>query len=109
MTNSQRRPFVAGNWKMNGNDELVDLFCSELAYNPAVDIVICPPAVYLSKLSQAEFSIGAQNVSEFASGAHTGEISLSMIVDTGCKYVILGHSERREGHGETNEVVGSKF
>ena len=93
---------------MNGSNELVELFSSSLASNPAVDIVICPPAVYLSKLSQAEFEIGAQNVSEFASGAHTGEISLGMVAEAGCKYVIVGHSERREGHAETNEIVARK-
>jgi triosephosphate isomerase len=108
MKNSQRKPFVAGNWKMNGSNELVESFCSALAPNSAVDIVICPPAVYLAKFSHAEFAIGAQNVSEFASGAHTGEISLSMIAEAGCKYVILGHSERREGHNESNEIVARK-
>ncbi|AEP30176.1 triose-phosphate isomerase [Brumicola nitratireducens] len=108
MTNSKRRPFVAGNWKMNGSNELVDSFSLKLASNPAVDVVICPPAVYLSKFSHAEFDIGAQNASEFASGAHTGEISLGMISEAGCKYVILGHSERREGHAESNEIVARK-
>ncbi len=108
MINSQRKPFVAGNWKMNGSNELVESFCSNLASSPAVDVVICPPAVYLSKFSHAEFAVGAQNASEFAAGAHTGEISLSMIAEAGCKYVILGHSERREGHNESNEVVARK-
>jgi triosephosphate isomerase len=108
MTNSQRKPFVAGNWKMNGSNELVESFCSALAQNSGVDIVICPPAVYLSKFSHAEFAIGAQNASEFAHGAHTGEISLSMIAESGCTYVILGHSERREGHNESNQVVARK-
>ena len=93
---------------MNGSNELVESFCSALAPNSAVDIVICPPAVYLSKFSHAEFAICAQNVSEFASGAHTGEISLIMIAEAGCKYVILGHSERREGHNESNEIVARK-
>lgn len=105
---SQRKPFVAGNWKMNGSNELVTSFTSELASNQDVDIVICPPAVYLSKFSQADFSIGAQNASEFASGAHTGEVSLSMLAEVGCEYVILGHSERREGHNESNEMVARK-
>jgi triosephosphate isomerase len=108
MTGSQRKPFVAGNWKMNGSNELVESFCSKLASNSAVDIVICPPAVYLSKFNQAEFAIGAQNTSEFASGAHTGEVSLSMVTEAGCKYVIVGHSERREAHYESNEVVARK-
>jgi triosephosphate isomerase len=108
MTGSQRKPFVAGNWKMNGSNELVRSFCSKLASNPAVDIVICPPAVYLSKFNQAEFAIGAQNASEFASGAHTGEVSLTMIAEAGCRYVIVGHSERREAYYESNDVVARK-
>jgi triosephosphate isomerase len=108
VTDSKRKPFVAGNWKMNGSDELVALFTSKLTADPKVDIVICPPAVYLSQFSQAEFEVGAQNASEFSSGAHTGEISLSMIAEAGCKYVILGHSERREGHAESNELVARK-
>jgi triosephosphate isomerase len=105
MKDSRRKPFVAGNWKMNGSNELVESFVSNLALNSDVDIVICPPAVYLSKLSSASFGVGAQNASEFASGAHTGELSLSMIAESGCKYVILGHSERRENHAESNELV----
>jgi triosephosphate isomerase len=108
MTDSQRKPFVAGNWKMNGSNDLVQSFTSKLASNSAVDIVICPPAVYLSAFKQASFSIGAQNASEFTSGAHTGELSLSMIAEAGCNYVILGHSERREGHNESNELVARK-
>lgn len=108
MTDHQRKPFVAGNWKMNGNSELVDSFIAQLASNSAVDIVICPPAVYLGNFANAQFAIGAQNASEFTSGAHTGEISLGMIAESGCKYVILGHSERRENHAETNDLVARK-
>lgn len=108
MTNSKRKPFVAGNWKMNGSNDLVASFVAKMALNPEVDIVICPPAVYLSKFSDANFAVGAQNASEFDSGAHTGEISLDMIVESGCKYVILGHSECRENHAESNELIARK-
>ena len=82
---------------------------SELAY----DILVCPPAVYLhdavTNASDTPIAIGAQNMSQFDAGAHTGELALSMLVEVGCKYVLLGHSERRELYSETDQQVAEKF
>lgn len=79
------------------------------------DILICPPAPYLAQANeqassyQVDIAIGAQNVSPHESGAYTGEVSLPMLSDLGCRYVLLGHSERREYYGETDQVVADKF
>lgn len=79
----------------------------------AYDIVVCPPAAYLSKAVAASDSlpieIGAQNVSQHSEGAYTGEVSLAMLTELGCKYVLIGHSERRELYGETDQDVAEKF
>ncbi len=108
MSNNNRKPFVAGNWKMNGNKALVSDFLTNLPANNSVDVVICPPSLYLSSFDNAAFALGAQNVSEYTSGAHTGETSLAMLSELECTYVIVGHSERRENHGESNDIVASK-
>lgn len=106
---STRRPIVAGNWKMNGNKPLVHLLEDKLG---SVDlthlkVVVCPPFPYLG-LFGSTVALGAQNMSLFDSGAHTGEISAAMLNESGCQYVILGHSERRAEHAETNEIVAVK-
>nr|WP_220100104.1 triose-phosphate isomerase [Alteromonas antoniana] len=105
-----RKPLVAGNWKMNGNKALVAEFINALNADDAngVDVVVCPPAIYLSALSAGRFAIGAQDVSALDQGAHTGDISVDMLSEVGCKYVIVGHSERREDHGETSDSVAEK-
>ncbi|MBF7072638.1 triose-phosphate isomerase [Glaciecola sp. MH2013] len=108
MNNKIRKPLVAGNWKMNGNNELVRDFVKCLEKTSDVDVVICPPSCYLTAFEQAQFSLGAQNVSSFTSGAHTGELSTSMLKECKVSYVIVGHSERRENHGEANDIVASK-
>ena len=120
-----RRFLVAGNWKMHGSLEMAtDLISGvsrraldaarlseqkELAY----DILVCPPSVYLGHaVSIAEsqpISVGAQNVSQFASGAYTGESSLSMLQEIGCEYVLIGHSERRHLFGESDQWVADKY
>lgn len=78
-----------------------------------VDIAVCPPAVYLGELGKAlhatNIGLGAQNVNSKAEGAYTGEISCSMLRDVGCRYVILGHSERRAIYGETDSMVNEKL
>jgi triosephosphate isomerase len=78
-----------------------------------VDIAVCPPAVYLGELGKAlhatNIGLGAQNVNSKAEGAYTGEISCSMLKDVGCRYVILGHSERRAIYGETDSMVNEKL
>ncbi len=111
-----RTALVAGNWKMNGDSGFISELMTGLKTGvPAsgVEVLVCPPSVYLSQVkAQAEGSVialGAQNVSEQKSGAFTGEISLSMLQDLGCEYVILGHSERRSIYAETDELVAQKF
>ncbi len=102
---------VAGNWKMNGDAQLVDHFLeglSHASFPAAVEVVLCPPAVYLGSFGDAAARIGAQNCSSEASGAFTGELSVEMLQDVGCKYVLVGHSERRALFGETDSVVAQK-
>lgn len=110
-----RRKLVAGNWKMNGsltaNASLLAGIKAGLQ-QPACDIAVCAPAPYLAQC-QAELvgsgiAWGAQDVSVHASGAYTGEVSASMLLDFGSTYAIVGHSERRAYHGESSELVAQK-
>ncbi len=110
-----RRMMVAGNWKMHGTramaGELVDAIAS--ADHDSIDVAVFPPAVYLAKLVSTHGStgvlIGAQDVSAHAEGAYTGEISAAMLCDVGCTHVLVGHSERRQYHSESNQLVAEKF
>lgn len=110
-----RRPFVAGNWKMNmtrqSSIDLAKALASECSAD--IDVAVCPPSVYLDAVGQvingSKIELGAQDVYHEASGAYTGEISTDMILDVGCKYVILGHSERRNILGESNAEVNEKL
>lgn len=120
-----RRFLVAGNWKMHGSSkmttELISGIVNSVYENAAngellYDVLVCPPAPYLSQAVNAvdsdknpDFFVGAQDVSPFEKGAYTGEISLPMLADLGCKYALLGHSERRHVFGETNDSVAEKF
>ena len=120
-----RRFLVAGNWKMHGSSkmttELISGITSSVYENAAngelsYDILVCPPAPYLSQAvntvggnKNPHVFVGAQDVSPFEKGAYTGEISLPMLADLGCKYALLGHSERRHVFGETNDSVAEKF
>lgn len=108
---------VAGNWKMNGsnaaNAELVDGILAGLPASDSVHLLICPPFPYLAavaeKVTGTRLALGAQNVSQHESGAYTGEVAPSMLRDTGCSHVIIGHSERRAMFGETSDIVAAKF
>ena len=108
---------VAGNWKMNGsnaaNAELVDGIIAGMPQSDTVSLLVCPPFPYLAtmadQLSGTGIALGAQNVSEHAAGAFTGETAPSMLSDVGCTYVIVGHSERRAIMGESSETVAAKF
>ena len=112
-----RRPFVAGNWKMNSNtataNDLAVTVCARVDDFSSVDVALCPPFVYLSAVAAALGSspvvLGAQNVSEFDSGAHTGEIAPDMLRDVGCRLVLVGHSERRALYAESDRQVAAKF
>jgi triosephosphate isomerase len=105
----ERQPFVAGNWKMNGSLSLVADFNKKLAEVKCdAQVVVCAPSVLLHGFEKVGFSIGAQNVSHLDNGAHTGELSVEMLKEAGCDYVIVGHSERREDQGESNALVAQK-
>ncbi|WP_371193360.1 triose-phosphate isomerase [Glaciecola sp. SC05] len=103
-----RKKMVAGNWKMNGNRALLEQFKQHLIVPDNTDVVLCPPAVYLANAVGSHYKVGAQNISEHEKGAHTGDISCSMLNDLAVHYVILGHSERRQDHNESNELVAQK-
>ncbi len=112
-----RKPIIAGNWKLNLNSkeavELVTLLKREVADITDVDIVVCPIFTVLSDahdvIGETNIGLGAQNVYWEDSGAFTGEISAPMIKDIGAQYVIIGHSERRQYFGETNETVNKRI
>lgn len=112
-----RTPLVAGNWKMNGSlasvRELLAGLKAGIAEVKMADVAVCPPAVFIpevqAQLSGTPIAWGGQDVSVHESGAYTGEIAGSMLTDFGCKYVIIGHSERRTYHGETDMQVAEKF
>lgn len=108
-----RRPLVAANWKMNGsraaNADWLKAFAPRQA-SMACEVVICAPAVYLASLVTAAsgIDVGAQDVSERSPGAYTGDVAATMLVDIGCRWVIVGHSERRQLHAESDETVAAK-
>ena len=112
-----RKPFIAGNWKMNKNIkeaiELVTNLQRQLGEIEGVDIVVCPTATALSEIGDilidSNIKLGAQNVYWQESGAFTGEVGPLMLKDVGCKYIIIGHSERRKYFGETDETVNKKI
>lgn len=109
-----RRKLAAGNWKMNGmSAELEELSTLARMYPaPTVDVLICPPATLLhravSTVQATDIQVGGQDCHANTSGAHTGDISAGMLLDAGASAVILGHSERREDHGEQNEDIRAK-
>jgi triosephosphate isomerase len=111
-----RQAMVAGNWKMNGSsgdvEELVGGIKAGLD-GVSAEVAVCPPFVYIpavaTAISGTPIKLGAQNMSEQASGAYTGEVAGPMLKDVGCDYVILGHSERRTLYGETDEIVAAKY
>lgn len=110
-----RQPLIAGNWKMHGTQTSANNLLTALVNGIQVNHVewaVFPPFVHLfqceSVLSQTAIAFGAQNVSEFLDGAYTGEISATMLKELGCRYVIIGHSERRYLFHETNQQIYQK-
>ena len=110
-----RQPLVAGNWKMNGSRSMAEALArtvNEGAKTLGCEVVLCPPAAYLSTvgplLTKPGVGLGAQDCSEHDSGAYTGEHATSMLDDLGCTYVIIGHSERRQMFGDSDERVVEK-
>jgi triosephosphate isomerase len=109
-----RRRLAAGNWKMNGTAaslaEVEALLQAHLS--PRVEVLLCPPATLLAQMNwkkgQHPLQLGAQDCQAAASGAHTGDLSAAMLKDAGAAYVIVGHSERRTNHHETDEQVAAK-
>jgi triosephosphate isomerase len=116
MTHPARRPLIAGNWKMNGlraSESELQALLRDLTEAPAAaDVVVCPPATLLSafamRASGLGVAIGGQDCHAAPSGAHTGDMSAEMLADAGASYVIVGHSERRADHGETDAAVRAK-
>ena len=116
-----RKPLIAGNWKMNLNHLEAIAVTQKLAYSledrdfDAVEVVILPPFTDLRSVQtlvdgdRLRIIYGAQDISTAASGAYTGEISGSMLAKIGCTYVVIGHSERRANHNETDDVVNAKI
>ena len=99
---------IAGNWKMNGSRDALKTMINALQdINSENTIILCVPYTMLG-LDGGRISMGAQDVSQHDHGAYTGEVSAQMIAATGAKYVIVGHSERRQYHGETNDIVRQK-
>jgi triosephosphate isomerase len=114
----KRTPFIAGNWKMNPTKlddavALAEAVKAGVAGAQDVHVAVCPPSIYLNRIDQAlnnsPIGVGAQNMHWADSGAYTGELSGAMLIDAGCTHVILGHSERRHGMGETDEQVNKKL
>jgi triosephosphate isomerase (TIM) len=111
-----RRKLIAGNWKMNTDRASAVALAKGVAARvgevPNVDLLVCPPSVYLAPVAEAlagsKVALGAQNMYHEANGAFTGEISATMLLDLGAKYVILGHSERRHILGETDDAINKK-
>lgn len=112
-----RLPLIAANWKMNGRLEtirpLVQNILAGLQSNVTAEVAICSPFVYLDILRQllagSNVALGAQNISQYESGAYTGEVSAAMLLDFNCRFVIVGHSERRTLFGEKDTLVAEKF
>ncbi len=115
------KKLIAGNWKMNGSSDEARALVSDIVNKLAVDddilaradVLVCPPALYIHDVRHALYgfpsvTFGAQDVSEHEGGAFTGDLSAGMLKDTGCSYVIIGHSERRQYHEESNEQVAKK-
>src|SRR3954451_23143139 len=121
MAKSKRQPLMAGNWKMNLNHLEAIALVQKLAFTlapedyEAVEVVVLPPYTDLRSVQtmvdgdKLLIKYGAQDVSEHDNGAYTGDISAAMLAKLGCAYVVIGHSERRQYHAETDELINAKI
>lgn len=113
---ARRRPIVAANWKMHGDAESLTALATRIVeqtrQSQACDVVVAPPFPYLipvaERLAESGVALAAQDMSANEAGAHTGDVAASMLVDLGCRYVIVGHSERRVHHAESDDLVCRK-
>ena len=111
------KPLIAGNWKMHGTVEQATAIASRLAAQwcdqDVAEMVVFPPYVHLTQVMNATqdtaVAVGAQNVCQYDNGAYTGEVSAAMLADLGCRYVLVGHSERRALFDDSNQTVAEKF
>lgn len=112
-----RTPLVAGNWKMNGTQAMATALCREIvdgleSVTANVDVLVCPPAMLISTAASvvtgSAVKLGGQDVDVNEGGAFTGQTSAAMLLDAGCQFVIVGHSERRQFYGDSNELVAQK-
>lgn len=116
MAGRKQRPLIAGNWKMNGlaasGAELQAIIAVSEPLASKVDLLICPPATlvtaFATRARGSVVAVGGQDCHQAPSGAHTGDVSAEMLKDAGAWFVIVGHSERRADHGETDSVVNAK-
>ena len=112
-----RQPLVAGNWKMNGSLDsvttLIEGIKAGLGTVTRAELAVCPPFVYIPQVAAmiqgSGISLGAQDVSDQEAGAYTGEVAPGMLIDVGCRYAIVGHSERRTLYGENDDFTARKF
>lgn len=112
-----RQALVVGNWKMNGTVDSIDMLLGDLLValpgDLRTEVAVCPPFPYLpvvaGLLSDSAIAWGAQNLSDQREGAYTGEVSARMLADLYCRYVIVGHSERRSLYGESDALVAAKL
>ena len=112
----RRRPLVAGNWKLHGSHasvtSLVDAVGREMAAFASIDVAVCPTFVHIPLAvecaADSALGVGAQDVSDEAQGAFTGEVAATMLAESGCRYAIVGHSERRARHGESDRTAARK-
>ena len=118
MSASRLRPLIAGNWKMNGSRAQTEALIQDLKgrlaskADIAADLLVCPPAPYVAQTAVltagSGIAVGGQDCHTKQSGAYTGDVAAAMLADCGCRYVIVGHSERRADHGESSELVAAK-
>lgn len=112
-----RQPLVVGNWKMHGTREsvgsLLGALVSSVSADAVAEVAVCPTYVHIAQALElcagSAIAVGAQDCSHVASGAYTGEVAASMLAEAGCSWVILGHSERRAYHAESDELIGAKL